>query len=295
MVQQTAAKNERDLRKQLREEQAAESKGLVDFRRHDPPQFHGESEPEKADLWLQEIEKFFEVLRCPDGVKVTYASYLLLGDAEYWWKGTRQIVEANNQEITWEVFRTKFLDKYFPRSARTAKEQEFLNLKQGGMTIGEYAAKFESLAKYFRFFQDQVDEDWLCERFEGGLKHSIKESVLPLEIRQFQPLVEKCRKIETMKESVVNQGNGGGPSRSKYSTQGWNQRGKQPYKKPYSRPSGNNQNQRPYRPNAPAVGNGSNRNQNQESTRRCFKCGKPDHFADTCPLKGILCFKCGDI
>ncbi|XP_045791732.1 uncharacterized protein LOC123886460 [Trifolium pratense] len=232
IAQQTAAKTQRDLRKQQREEQAVESKGLVDFRRHDPPQFQGDPEPEKADLWLQEIEKIFDVLKRLDGLKVTYATYLLLGDAEYWWKGARQIVEANNQEVTWEIFRTKFLDKYFPRSVRTAKEQEFLNLKQGGMTIREYAAKFESLAK----------------------------------------------KIKAMKESATNRVNVGGPSRSKYPTQGGNQKGKHQYKKPYSRPSGNNQNQRPYRPITSALGNGANRNPNQEFTRRCFKCGKPYHL-----------------
>ena len=163
------------------------------------------------------------------------------------------------------------------------------------MTIGEYAAKFESLAKYFRFFQEQVDEDWLCERFEGGLRHNIKESVLPLEIRQFQPLVEKCRKIEAMKEGGISRGNAGGPSRSKYPTSGWSQKGKQLFKKPYSRPLGNDQNRRPYRPVASAIGNGLDRNQNQETTRRCFKCGKQDHLANTCPVKGMVCFKCGKI
>jgi hypothetical protein len=159
LAEQSTAKNERDIRKQQREERNAEAKGLVDFRRHDPPHFLGEMEPEKADLWLRKMEKIFNVLGCTDEAKVSYASYLLLGDAEYWWKGTRLMIEANNQEITWELFRTKFLDKYFPISARTNKEQEFLLLKQGGMTIGEYAAKFESLAKYFRFFQDQIDKD----------------------------------------------------------------------------------------------------------------------------------------
>jgi hypothetical protein len=62
-----------------------------------------------------------------------------LGDVEYLWNVTRLMIEANNQKITWELFHTKFFDKYFPRSARTNKEQEFLILKQGGMTIGEYA------------------------------------------------------------------------------------------------------------------------------------------------------------
>jgi hypothetical protein len=292
IAEQTMAKNERDIRKQQREERNAESKGLVDFRRHDPPQFLGETEPEKADLWLQKMEKIFNVLGCTDRAKVNYASSLLLGDAEYWWKGTRLMIEANNEEITWELFRTKFLDKYFPRSARTNKEQEFLLLKQGGMTIGEYAAKFESLAKYFRFFQDRIDEDWLCERFEGGLRLSIKESVLPLEIRQFQPLVEKCRKVEKMKESGINKSNTGEQSRWKHSSPGWNQKGKQPQRKPYSRPSGNNHDQQPYRPIASAVGGGQVNRQPQDYVRKCFKCGSPDHLANVCPVRGLICYQC---
>lgn len=234
------------------------------------------------------------MLRCPNEIKVTYASYLLLGDAEYWWKGTRKMIEANNQDVTWEVFRTNFLDKYFPRSARTSKEQEFLLLKQGEMTIDEYAAKFESLSKPFRFFQDQIDEDWLCERFEGGLRFSIKESVLPLEISQFQPLVEKCRKIERMKESGLNRNNVGGPSRWKHPSQGSNQKGKSPQKKPYSRPSNNNRNQQSYRPVAYAFGGGQTKNQPQDNTRRCFKCGKTYHLENTCPVKGLVCYQCGE-
>ena len=34
------------------------------------------------------------------------------------------------------------MDKFFPASARHAKAQEFLELKQGSMTILEYLAKF---------------------------------------------------------------------------------------------------------------------------------------------------------
>ncbi|MCI69058.1 hypothetical protein A2U01_0090319, partial [Trifolium medium] len=49
IAKQTAAKNERDIRIQQREERNAEARRLGDFRRHDPPQFLGETEPEKAD------------------------------------------------------------------------------------------------------------------------------------------------------------------------------------------------------------------------------------------------------
>lgn len=59
-----------------------------------------------------------------------------------------------------------------------------------------YAAKFENLAKYFRFLQVQPDEGWKCERFEGGLCYEIKEVISSLEIRQFQPLVENAANLK---------------------------------------------------------------------------------------------------
>nr|XP_004514502.1 uncharacterized protein LOC101501157 [Cicer arietinum] len=39
-----------------------ESRGLADFCRHYPSKFHGDVDPEKADKWLQEVEKIFEVI-----------------------------------------------------------------------------------------------------------------------------------------------------------------------------------------------------------------------------------------
>ncbi|KAI5394632.1 hypothetical protein KIW84_061317 [Lathyrus oleraceus] len=39
-----------------------------------------------------------------------------------------------------------------------------------------------------------------CEKFEQGLRYEIKESVEPLEIRQFQVLKEKCKMVERMKQ-----------------------------------------------------------------------------------------------
>ena len=44
--------------------------------------------------------------------------------------------------MTWEEFRELFMGKFFPASARHAKAREFLELKQGTMTVLEYVAKF---------------------------------------------------------------------------------------------------------------------------------------------------------
>lgn len=81
------------------------------------------------------------------------------------------------------------------------------------MTIAEYADKFDSLAKHLRYFRDNVDENYKCERFEQGLRYEIKESMEPLEIRQFQALVEKCKKVERMKQGRLHKGVAGGLSR----------------------------------------------------------------------------------
>ena len=63
------------------------------------------------------------------------------------------------------------MGKYFPATTRYAKAQEFLELKQGAMTVMEYVARFIELA---RFADDYVDTDMAkVRRFENGLRLSI--------------------------------------------------------------------------------------------------------------------------
>lgn len=210
----------------------AEFQGLMEFRRNNPSQFNGEYDPEKAELWIQEMEKIFEAMMCPNERRVTYATFMLTGDAEYWWRGARRLLEAEGREITWEIFRTTFLEKYFPTNVRHAKEMEFLQLKQGRMLVGEYAAKFESLSKFSRYFQLQPDEEWKCRKFEDGLWYEIREAVVPLEIREFPVLLNKCRMIEDIKRSREGRPRDFGSSRFK-------KRDDRFKKKPYTRPQGN--------------------------------------------------------
>jgi len=56
-----------------------------------------------------------------DNQKVNYV-IMLIGELEYWWDSTRRLLEGMRIIITWEVFRTKFLEKYFPNDVRRAKE-----------------------------------------------------------------------------------------------------------------------------------------------------------------------------
>ncbi|XP_050909527.1 uncharacterized protein LOC127123344 [Lathyrus oleraceus] len=68
-------------------------------------------------------------------------THILSEEADERWDNARQRLHDVGSKITWDVFRVKFLEKYFPEDVRSKKEIEFLELKQGNMTIAEYAAK----------------------------------------------------------------------------------------------------------------------------------------------------------
>ena len=72
------------------------------------------------------------------------------------------------------------MGKYFSATTRYAKAQEFLELKQGAMTVMEYVARFTELA---RFTDDYVATDATkVRRFENGLRLSIRGSVVGLRL-----------------------------------------------------------------------------------------------------------------
>lgn len=54
---------------------------------------------------------------------------MLVEEVEYWWDNARQRLENASTEITWENFKAKFLEEYFPTNVRSKKEIEFLELK----------------------------------------------------------------------------------------------------------------------------------------------------------------------
>ncbi|XP_020224157.1 uncharacterized protein LOC109806187 [Cajanus cajan] len=138
-----------------------ESRDLAEFWKCHPPQFKGEADPEVADHWICELEKIFTVLGCSQERRLAYAVYILVGEAEHWWRGTHHMLTARGVVVDWECFRRMFLEKYFPESVRHAKEAEFMRLHQGGMTVSEYAMKFEHLAPL-------VEKAKVVERLEGG-------------------------------------------------------------------------------------------------------------------------------
>ncbi|XP_019431993.1 PREDICTED: uncharacterized protein LOC109339076 [Lupinus angustifolius] len=157
---------------------------------------------------------------------------------------------------------------------RTKKEMEFLRLQQGSMTVGEYASKFDDLARYAPHYN---------------------------QIPDFATLVNKCRLYEeSMKarnaalKSGVPPGNSYGPQRNFGQGIG---RGK-PFnrnQKPYASPSGNNNSNTNNTNNkiSSPVGN-SNLNTPPWCSKCkgkhvsvnypvCYHCNQPGHIKPMCP------------
>ena len=144
---------------------------LQRFRAHHPPTFTGGGDPMVADHWFMQIEKMLEAMEITsDTTRIRLATFQLEGEAQVWWKWAR--TSRDLKAMTWAEFQELFMDKYFPDTARHAKAQEFLELKQGAMTVMEYVARFTELA---RFADDYVAMDMAkVRRFENGLKLSIR-------------------------------------------------------------------------------------------------------------------------
>src|SRR4051812_11414439 len=70
--------------------------------------------------------------------------------------------------MTWQGFRTLFLDKYFPSTEREKKEEEFKSLEQGNMMVDQYLAVFTRLARYFPELVST--EEKKARKFQKGLR-----------------------------------------------------------------------------------------------------------------------------
>lgn len=140
-----------------------EFQGLAKFRKNDPSQFSGDSNLDIVDHWIRELEKIFRAIARPENIKVTYAIYLLTNEAEFWWQGTQQMMEAHEELFTQGNFKQRFMEKYFSDSARYSKEVEFMKLEQGNMIVHEYATKFEHLPCFYSL---ATIEAWKCRKFE---------------------------------------------------------------------------------------------------------------------------------
>ena len=172
---------------------------LKRFRKHHPPKFTGGGDPMVADRWFMQVEKVLEVMKITsDTTRIRLVAFQLEGEAKVWWNSAR--TSRDLETMIWVEFQELFMGKYFPDTARHAKAQEFLELKQGAMTVMDYVSRFTELA---RFADDYVAIDMAnVRRFENGLKLSIWARIVGLRLRDMDSMVGITLAIERMIEDA---------------------------------------------------------------------------------------------
>ena len=120
-----------------------------------------------------------------DTTRIRLAAFQLEGEAQVWWNWAK--TSRDLEAMTWAEFQELFMGKYFPDTTRHAKAQEFLELKQGTMTVMEYVARFTELAL---FDDDYVAMDMdKVRRFENGLKLFIRGRIVGLRLQDIDSMV----------------------------------------------------------------------------------------------------------
>ncbi|KAJ6848943.1 uncharacterized protein M6B38_272895 [Iris pallida] len=240
---------------------------MTKFKKMNPPDFNGRAEPDEVMGWLVKIESLFTLLNIKGSKKVGCAALQLNLRAYDWWEAKKQELQGSNPsaKISWETFKRAFLEQYIPRALRRQKEEEFMSLKQGNLSVEDYDAKFAKLAKFAGAFLPNA-EAW-CERFQQGLNEDLRRDVMNQRCQTYRESYNAALEMERVFGRTSQKG--GSSIR-------------------------NNFNKRPN----DAGGSGAPKRQNTTEYRgphpgvRCHRCGKMGHLAVDC--RGG-CFKCGQL
>ena len=165
-----------------------------------------------ADHWFMQIENVLEAMEITsDTTRIRLAAFQLEGEARVWWRWVR--TSRDSEAMTWKEFQELFMGKYFPETARHAKAQEFLELKQGATAVMDYVARFIELV---RFADDYVATDMAkVRRFENGLKLSIRARIVGLRLLDMDSMVGTALTIEREIEDAQSTRDAGASSKRK--------------------------------------------------------------------------------
>ncbi|XP_022857224.1 uncharacterized protein LOC111378280 [Olea europaea var. sylvestris] len=119
---------------------------------------------------------------------------MFINDASHWWDSMSQTRTTEQQlAITWEQFKEEVMDKYFRQSLRDFKENEFLQLKQGNMSLTDYEQKFDQLLRYAPHLVDT--EMKKTRRFEQGLNPNLNMILMSHRFTSYREMLERAHAI----------------------------------------------------------------------------------------------------
>jgi len=127
--------------------------------------YRGEEDGEVTRHWLRKVERVINQMQVLEELRVDCVTQLLILNAHSWWETIRK--RRSGEALRWRDFREEFEKRYYSWKHRREKEQKFLDLRQGDLTILEYERRFQDLATFASTYLRDSTIDFKCPLLVG--------------------------------------------------------------------------------------------------------------------------------
>ena len=227
------------------------------------------------------------MMGCTEEQRVSYSAFLLKDRTKDWWKAHQR---AHPEGVISAEFKREFIERFFPKSYKDAKVEEFYRLEQGSSSVPEYEKKFSELIRLVPFFAENEQEK--INRFMAGLNPAIRTIVTSASHTRYGQLVEAATRVEQSAQTALKSKS---QFNQKRSWTGSHQGEASKMPKSGQRPAWSQSLQQSQRPQASQSSvrssAGSRSQQSWRSRPMCSRCGR-SHSGE-CLQGRTGCFRCG--
>ncbi|GJV98970.1 reverse transcriptase domain-containing protein [Tanacetum coccineum] len=93
------------------------------------PKYTGVQDPIAANMWIDKMEQFFDIIECADGDKLVYAVSMLRSGAKTWWDKIKDT--SGLTKMTWSRFKEVFKEEFSPLRMEMELVEKYATIKQG--------------------------------------------------------------------------------------------------------------------------------------------------------------------
>ena len=120
-------------------------------------------------------EQHFAALNYTEDRQVNFAVFQFEEPARTWWNVIWAKGEREGTAWIWLNFVREFNEKYLPPIVQEKKEDDFIKLRQGTLSVSEYETQFTKLSKFAP--ELIATEQRRVKRFVQGLNVEIQEAL----------------------------------------------------------------------------------------------------------------------